>query len=64
MDSKLKEHLLTEVSSLRRSQELMASELVSLRRQVVKNIVKINNVEYEHQVYGNRLGHRADTVED
>ena len=64
MDSKLKEHLLTEVSSLRRSQELMASELVSLRRQVVKNIVKINNVEYEHEVHRNRLGHRTDTVKD
>ncbi len=63
MDSNTKDFLLDEVTRLRRSQEILASELVSLRRQVVQNIVKLNNIKYEHEVHGDRLGHRADTTE-
>ncbi len=61
MDSNTKDFLLTEVTRLRRSQDIMASELVSLRRQVVNNIVKLNNIQYEHEIHGDRVGHRADT---
>jgi hypothetical protein len=64
METKTKEFLLKEVEQLRRSQSLVASELVSLRRQVVQNVVKINNISYEHKVHGDRLRHRADTVGD
>ena len=64
MDSNVKEHLLTEVSKLRKRQDLLASELVSLRRQVVKNIVKLNNISYEHDVSNNRVRHRTDQPQD
>jgi len=64
MDSNVKEHLLTEVSRLRKRQDLLASELVSLRRQVVKNIVKVNNISYEHEVHDNRVGNRTAKHQD